>query len=973
MQINDKYELIFEKDVNDIHSKCYYLKHKKTGMRVLILSNDDNNKVFSIGFTTQPQNNTGVAHILEHSVLCGSEKYPLKDPFVELVKGSLNTFLNAMTYPDKTLYPVASTNNKDFRNLMSVYLDAVFNPNIYKHKEIFMQEGWHYCIENEAESITYSGVVYNEMKGVYSSASDILSREVEKAMFTGSCYGYDSGGDPDFITDLTYEEFLDFHRKNYNPSNAYLYLYGNVDINDNLKFIDEEYASKYDRMPVDEIKMPDESNCQPIVKTAYSVSNSEELNNSAYFSYNVAIDINYDKNLYIALDTLSYVLVNAPGSPISKALHDANIGEDVSARFVTSLAKPLFTIEVANADSKRFEEFKEIIDKVLNEQINNKLNKDAILGSLNADEFKFREADFGRYPKGLIYYLTIMTSWLYNDDEPILYIEQLQVYDYLRKNIDTGYFENIIKANILENNHKSVVCVYPELDLQKQKDEISAKKLNDYKLSLNSEELHNLIKDKETLKKYQSEADDDNIKECLPLLRVSDIEKEAKFYEIQESKENNITMLWHECETNDISYVKLMFSLNELPQKYYSYVGILSCILSMVDTENYAYVDLDSQINKHLGGLAVLKNIYLHKSDKDKYKMYLTLEFKCLSDKMQHGIELSNEILLHSKLDDKSRIREILLANKVDYEEGVIQSGNVVALRKAMAIFSKARQTIDLAQGLAYYDKLNSILSKYDEEFDKLKNIFTNLIQNIISIDKLTVFYTGDKAGYDKLKSGLPILTDNLNESKELDDLYQEEVKYVNTGIIAPSSTVQYVARAGYADSNKFKYHGSFNVLKVLLSYDYLWNEIRVKGGAYGCSALLDNRLIGGFSSYRDPALERTEKIYEALPEYIRKLRLSERDINKYIIGAISDMDTPLSSKSKGNDALLKYMSCFTKEETQRTRDEVLACTNRDINNIAEILEEVLSNRYACTVGSKKMIMESEHLFDEIRALNKQD
>lgn len=968
VKISDKYELKFEKFMPDTKADCYYLIHKKTGMKVLVLSNDDNNKVFSIGFKTKSDNSTGVAHILEHSVLCGSENYPIKDPFIELVKGSLNTFLNAMTYPDKTLYPVASTNEKDFRNLMSVYLDAVFKPNIYRNKEIFMQEGWHYCLDDINGELSYSGVVYNEMRGAYSSVSDILEREVEKSIYNNHFYGNDSGGDPLDIPKLGYEEFLEFHRTHYHPSNAYLYLYGDMDINETLEYIDETYVGKYDRIDACTIEIPKAEDCIPIVKSPYPVADKNELNDTAYFSFNVAIDIREDPNLYKALEVLSYVLVNAPGAPVSKALYEAGIGQDVSSEFVAVYAKPLFTIEAANTNEERFEEFKEIINKVLKEQVEKGVDRQALLGAINASEFRFREGDYGAYPKGLIYYLTALDYWNYNDDNPVLYLEQLSMFDFLKKNIDTGYFEKVIQERILDNKHQSVVCVYPKLDLQKEIDERVSKELAAYKAGLSKEELEGIVRMNKELERYQSSEEEN--KDCLPLLKKEDIGKKAITYSIEEKQIAGHTLLWHECDTNGISYVKLMFEADELQECYLPYLGMLSSVLGLVDTKSYPYHELRNEINIHLGGMSVDTYNALSAKDKDEYRFFLILKFKCLEDKLDKAIELAKEILIQSSFDNKTRIKEILQETKTAIEESAIQSGNAVAALRAASMISRANRVSDLTKGLAYYDRLNYVLENYDREYPNLLKIFQDLLNNIVSKEKLVLSLTSDKTVIPVLENKIKNFVSELGMSGKLAEFEYERDEYVNLGIIAPSSTVQYVARVGDCGDD-FKYHGSLQVLKVLLSFDYLWNEIRVKGGAYGCSSSILRNGIGTFTSYRDPHLSETEKVYEGIPEYLDKIELSDRDINKYIIGAISQLDTPLSNSLKGLKALNSYLSGVSHEDYQRERDEILNTKLSDIRAAAKIVEKLLSKRYVCTIGSKEVLNKEKDRFDKLRLFSK--
>ena len=422
------YEIREEKRLDDIHSDGILLVHKKSGARICVMSNEDVNKVFYIAFRTPPKDSTGVPHIIEHTVLCGSKKFPVKDPFIELVKGSLNTFLNAMTYPDKTIYPVASCNDKDFQNLMDVYLDSVFSPNIYKEQNIFRQEGWHYELNSPEDELTLNGVVYNEMKGAFSSADGVLDREILRSLFPDTPYSNESGGDPQVIPELTYEAYLDFHRQYYHPSNSWIYLYGDMDVVEKLKWLDQEYLSNYDRINVDSAIPEQAPFTEPVEhEIPYSISSTDSTENNTYLSCNWAVGNNLNREQYIAFDILDYALLSTQGAPIKQALLDAGIGTDIYGGYDSSSYQPVFSIVAKHANASDQKRFVQIIRKVLQEQVENGINKKTLLAAINGSEFKFREADFGRFPKGLMFGLQIMDSWLYDENAPFLHIEELGV------------------------------------------------------------------------------------------------------------------------------------------------------------------------------------------------------------------------------------------------------------------------------------------------------------------------------------------------------------------------------------------------------------------------------------------------------------------------------------------------------------------------------------------------------------------
>ena len=475
------YEMIQQEELKGIRSRGCLLRHKKSGARVLLIENDDDNKVFSIGFRTPPKDSTGVPHIMEHSVLCGSKNFPAKDPFVELVKGSLNTFLNAMTYPDKTVYPVASCNDKDFQNLMHVYMDAVLYPNIYQHEEIFRQEGWSYKLDSPEGELQYNGVVYNEMKGAFSSPESVLDRVILNTLFPDTSYANESGGDPEYIPDLTYEQFLDFHRKYYHPSNSYIYLYGNMDMDEKLEWLDREYLCHFDKIEVgSEIRFQEPFRKMVERELPYSIASDESEADNTYLSYNKVIGTSLDRELYLAFQILDYALLSAPGAPLKKALTEAGIGKDIMGSYDNGVYQPIFSVISKNANAEQKEAFVEKIEEVLKEIVENGMDKKALEAGINYHEFRYREADFGSYPKGLMYGLQMLDSWLYDDEKPFIHIEALDTFSFLKKQIGTGYYEDLIRRYLLENSHGAIVVVKPEKGRTARMDRELAEKCYDF-------------------------------------------------------------------------------------------------------------------------------------------------------------------------------------------------------------------------------------------------------------------------------------------------------------------------------------------------------------------------------------------------------------------------------------------------------------------------------------------------------------
>ena len=555
------YEVIEQKTLNDLKSEGALLEHKKSGARILLISNDDDNKVFDIAFRTPTTDSTGVPHIMEHTVLCGSEKFPAKDPFVELVKGSLNTFLNAMTYPDKTVYPVASCNEKDFQNLMDVYMDAVLHPNIYKHEEIFRQEGWSYELEDKDAELTYNGVVYNEMKGAFSSPDGVLDRAILNSLFPDTTYANESGGDPEFIPDLTYEQYLNFHRKYYHPSNSYIYLYGDMDMTEKLEWLDRAYLSAYDAQEVDsEIQLQAPFDEMRDITMEYSIASSESEEDNTYLAYNKVVGTSLDEKLYLAFQILDYALLSAPGAPLKKALVDAGIGKDVSGSYDNGIYQPIFSIIAKNANAVQKQDFIKVIEGTLQNIVENGIDKKALEAGINYHEFRFREADFGGYPKGLMYGLQIYDSWLYDETKPFIHVEALHTFEFLKEQVSTGYFEGLIQSYLLDNSHGSVITVVPDKGRTARMDAQLRQKLQKYKESLSDAEVQQLIEKTALLKGYQDEPSPQEDLEKIPMLTREDISRDIAPIYNEEMALSGVPVIYHEIETTDSVCLDLMIN-----------------------------------------------------------------------------------------------------------------------------------------------------------------------------------------------------------------------------------------------------------------------------------------------------------------------------------------------------------------------------------------------------------------------------
>ena len=970
MSIRDltTYEIIKEEELKGIHAKGYLLRHRKTKARVLLIENDDNNKVFNIGFRTPPSDSTGVPHIMEHSVLCGSKNFPAKDPFVELVKGSLNTFLNAMTYPDKTMYPVASCNDKDFQNLMHVYMDAVFYPNIYEHEEIFRQEGWSYKLDSKDDALAYNGVVYNEMKGAFSSPEGVLDRVVLNTLFPDTSYANESGGDPDVIPELTYEQFLDFHRKYYHPSNSYIYLYGDMDMEEKLEWLDKNYLSNFEEEFVDSAIMYQQPFETMVEKTIpYSIASEESEEENTYLSYNKVIATSLDKELYLAFQILDYALLSAPGAPLKKALTDAEIGKDIMGSYDNGIYQPIFSIVAKNANEDQKQAFVDVIEEVLSDIVKNGIDTKALEAGINYHEFRYREADFGNYPKGLMYGLQLMDSWLYDEEEPFMHIEALETFEFLKEKIGTGYYEELIQKYLLDNTHGAIVIVKPEKGRTARMDAELDARLQEYKASLSQEEVEHLVRRTEALEEYQSTEDSEEVINRIPVLKREDISREIEPIINEEMNIAGIPVIFHEIETNGIGYLDVLFDMSSVEEELLPYVGILQSVLGIIDTEHYDYGELFNEINVHTGGIGTSLELYNDVTNirEKAFKATFEIKGKALYSKLPVVFDMMGEILTASKLDDTKRIKEILAMLKSRLLMKFQSAGHTTAALRAMSYASPSSKLKDMTNGIDFYKTVAYLEEHFEEEKDRLSETLFMLAKQLFRADNMMFGYTASKEGLKDLEGLTEGLKSRLFEGEVPESRCVIHCEKKNEGF-KTASKVQYVARTGNFIDNGASYTGALQILKVILSYDYLWQNIRVKGGAYGCMSNFNRIGDGYFVSYRDPNLKRTIDIYEGVVDYLKNSTVNERDMTKYIIGTMSNIDQPMTPATKGDRSMNLYMNKVSAEMIREERNQILDATQDDIRALYKVAEAVLKAEQLCVVGSEDKIEENKELFGTV-------
>ncbi len=951
--------------IDEINGTAYEMKHEKSGARLIYIDSPDSNKVFNIAFRTTPHNSTGVAHIMEHSVLCGSRKFPLKEPFVELVKGSLNTFLNAMTYPDKTMYPVASKNDKDFHNLMDVYLDAVFYPRVREDAEIVMQEGWHYELENADDELTYKGVVFNEMKGVYSSPDSVLERQMMRELFPDTTYGVDSGGDPDYITDLTYEEFQEFYRVHYHPSNSYIFLYGDMNIEEQLAFLNDEYLSHFDAIDVHtEVALQAPFTEGKVVSYPYSVGSEEPTDNRTLHSFAYVLpDVTPEHSL--AFEVLTHALLTSPAAPLKQALVKAGIGSDVSGYYLDSIRQPMWTVQATGSNLDKQADLQRIVESTLQDLCDKGLDKELLEASLNSIEFALRESDFGGRPIGLAYIIRMMDNWLY-DNDPLELLHYEEALTNIRKGLAGTYFEDLIRHSILNNNHKVLVSIYPERGLQERKDAEVKEHLANVKANMTSEEIEAIVEQTKRLKIRQETPDSDEALASIPLLELSDLNPNIEAVERRESKIGNTTVHFVPTFTKGINYVGLYFKLNCLTEEELFYADILSDILGRIDTSERGYEALAKDINMNLGGLSSDITAISKDGKRDEFTPLMIVRAKALHSKLPDLCRLINEVVQKADYSDDQRLTELVQESKAIWDNEAFRRGNSIVSQRVMAQVSAVGKFRDNGN-LGYYQKISELASN-PAALPLLPEKLAEVARKIFRANNVDIMFVGEEGELEAFENLMKPFVETWDTTELSNDVLQITRLSGNDGIVT-AGKVQYVAQGGNFIDHGFKHVGPMSVLETILRYEYLWIRIRVQGGAYGAFANFydDGNMI--FCSYRDPNLLETLNVYKELPQYLRDFTLTDREMRKYIIGTMSSLDLPMTPALRGPRAMGMYFSGAKLEDKVEFRKQVIACKPEDIVALADVVEPVLNDNHICTMGNEQKIKDAGNVFDNIVSL----
>ncbi|MBR4210066.1 MAG: insulinase family protein [Lachnospiraceae bacterium] len=993
--MNAAYEKLEEQYITEYETTAVSYRHKKTGARVLTLSCEDENKVFIAGFRTPAHDDTGVAHITEHSVLCGSEKYPVKDPFVELVKGSLNTFLNAITYADKTLYPVASCNEKDFRNLMDVYLDGVFHPNIYQNEKIFRQEGWHYELEQEDGPLTVNGVVYNEMKGALSSPDSVLGRETMHALFPDTTYAFESGGKPESIPSLSYEAFLDFHRRYYHPSNSYLYLYGDMDMDEYLTYLDQNYLSQYEERQIDS-RIRQQALFSEKQEKALPVNAALQEGEWLSFAVITGEETQAER---LGFQVLKDVLMDAPGAVVKQRLTDLQLGKEIGGRYATGLLQPYFGVTVKGAAAGSLPRFQAALSDCLREVAKNGIPEELLEASLHSLEFQYREADFGRFPAGLMLGIRCYESWIYRDETPWRYLPYDEAFRELKEKAKEGFFQTLVKERLLDNPHGVWLTLYPQPSLLAEKEQQRKETLAALLGSWSAKERQMAIDAARALKAWQDTEDSAEALATIPLLKREDLEKKVRSLDGELLANAAVPTFYTRISSARVSYLTASFDVSDVPREDYPVLGILKEAIGLMDTKEHSFRDLAAKIRLQTGGVYTRARSFERQTCPEKTCLFFEFTASFLPENTGEALGFIREMAACTRWEDGKRFRQILAEVMARLERNFLQNGHRTAILRATAGIKEGARFGDETREIGFYAFLQEAAKGSDEELQTLLARCQTLCQKCFTRERLRFSYTGDEEGKARFLRALPAFLAEMGDGKAhgcAEEAYEdrkhsgsaeetpengensgaaEEV----SGIAATlkrrreafriSSDVQYTALSGSFAQSGLPYTGALRVARLLLEYDFLWQKIRLQGGAYGANSGFSRGGRGYFASYRDPELKKTLEVYRQIPEYFRNYNGSEREITKAVIGSISSLDAPLTKKARGEAAYQAFLEENTEEQRQKERDEVLHVTREDIQALAPYMEAILQDCAICALGSENKIREAEAVFEEIEEL----
>lgn len=933
--------LIRSRELPEIDAMLYEFSHKKSGAKVIYLDRDDENKTFAIGFATPPEDDTGVFHIIEHSVLCGSEKYPLNDPFAELLKGSLNTFLNAMTYEDRTIYPVSSRCEKDFLNLVDVYMDAVLSPNMLKNPSIFRQEGWHYEYDTEAKTLSYNGVVFNEMKGAYSSPDELGIATLNSVLFSGTPYCHESGGKPSAIPDLTYEQFKAAHEKYYHPSGAKIMLDGRIDLDKILPLIDT-HLNKYEKRDTISLAGKSEERIAPTVTISYEISENENEHGKARMLYGFVFSDYSDSESHLVASVLSDILCGSNASPLKKALLDRGLCKD-AAMYSLKSRETTLVIEVRDADEERLDEIDELIKSVIVQTVNEGIEKNKIISTLNSIEFKMRERDYGTLPTGIVFAMTMYGAWMYCDTPEVSLLLE-EVIASVKNKIDSDYFEKALMSMTLDSKHSAKLIMLPDKTLGERNAKEESDRLAAALAAMSEERLKQICDEEAALRSWQQAEPEEEALESLPKLSLSDIPEKSQRPFATVSEREGVKIIGCPVKTNGIVYLSLLFNASDLAGEELIKLSMLSSALLNFPTEKQDALSLQNDIKANLGSLFASFAI----GTRDGVATpYLKIGAKALASKTEDLLRLVSELLLTSKIDNPTELGNIVAQAKSQMEDMMVMSGESVALSRAQASRNEAGAISEYLSGYEAY-RIISEMHNNNEKIETLTEEVASLLTKLIDRNRLTISVAGEVSDsfIDKLISIFPI-------GKEIPvrkntDLCAERSEY----FLLPSK-VAYAVIGGKSDRISENL-GLLRVARSILSYEYLWNTVRVQSGAYGTGFIPKKDGDLAFYSYRDPSPARSLGFYRESSAYLRSLVSEKEDITKFIIGAIGEYDTLITPRTATTIATADYLNGWGADDEIKVRSDMLKMTTEDLLTVADIIDEVLSDETVIIVGGQE-------------------
>jgi Zn-dependent M16 (insulinase) family peptidase len=949
------FELLREEHIDELNTDAQIWRHEKTGAELLSLTNDDENKVFGITFRTPPDDSTGVPHIMEHCVLGGSRKYPVKEPFVELLKGSLSTFVNAFTAPDRTYYPVASTNMQDFYNLVDVYLDAVFHPLITTFH--LQQEGWHYELEDINQPLVYKGVVFNEMKGAYSSPDNVLYRYGQQTLFPDTPYGVDSGGDPEVIPNLTYEQFKEFHDTYYHPSNSRIFFYGDDVIEDRLRILDS-YLSEFEMLGVDSRVPLQEPFTDPKqFAFPYSVEEGEDAGNKAMIDITWMLPESVDTELVWSLSILSHAMVGTQASPLRKALIDSGLGEDLTGSGLsTSLRQMTFGVGMKGIRKEDAGKVETLVYDTLQQLAEEGLEPDMIEAAVNSIEFSLRENNTGSFPRGLGLMMRTMNTWNYGRD-PLIPLKYEAPITAVKANIANNptFFQDLIQTYLLDNTHRVTLLLEPDTTLNQRKEAAEKEKLAAIKAKMSEAELEEIIANTAELKTRQETPDSPEALAAIPMLTLADLDEKVKTIPSAESSAHGSTILHHDLFTNGIVYLEVGFNLKQVPAALLPYVKHFGRSLLKLGTESEDYVKLSQRIGRKTGGINPTYFASTKATSADS-AAWMFLRGKSTMDQSQELLDIIRDILLTVKLDNQDRFRQIVLEAKARQEAGLVPSGHQVVNGRLRAKFSEADWASEQMGGITQLLFLRQLSEDVENDWPGVLAKLEAVRQHLLNRNAMICNVTLDDENWSQFQ---PQLLDFLtampaNEVALVD--WAPSLNRTSEGLTIPAQ-VNYVGKGANLYDLGYNLHGSNAVIRKFLGTTYLWEKVRVQGGAYGGFCTFDRDSgVFNYLSYRDPNLEKTLDNYDGTADFLRNLDLHEAELTKSIIGTIGSLDAYQLPDAKGYTSLSRHLIGLTDEARQQYRNEVLSTSAADFKAFGEVLAQVNDNGVVVVLGSADAI-----------------